>query len=73
MTPRAARPPGRGPLYDRVLGSIRRESLIPQGGRVVVALSGGGDSVALTLLLSQLAERAPFKVVGVAERNISPV
>jgi len=34
--------------------------------RVVVALSGGSDSVALTLLMSDLAETANFTVVGVA-------
>ena len=57
------------PLGDRVLGTIRQESLVPEGGRVVIALSGGADSVALTLLLSELAETGTFDLVGVAHLN----
>ena len=57
------------PLQNRVLRTIQRESLITQGDRVVVALSGGADSVALTRLLSELAETASFEVAGVAHLN----
>lgn len=57
------------PLHDRVLRSIQRESLIAPGDRVVVALSGGADSVALTRLLCEVAETASFEVVGVAHLN----
>jgi tRNA(Ile)-lysidine synthase len=57
------------PLQNRVLRTIQRESLITPGGRVVVALSGGGDSVALTRLLSELADTGSFEVVGVAHLN----
>ena len=57
------------PLQERVLQTIRRESLIASGDRVLVALSGGADSVALTRLLSELAETASFKVVGVVHLN----
>ena len=57
------------PIQKRVLQTIRRESLITSGDRVLVALSGGADSVALTRLLSELAETASFEVVGVAHLN----
>ena len=56
-------------LHDRVLGVIRRESLITDDSRVAIALSGGSDSVALTLLLSELADTVPFEVAGVAHLN----
>ena len=56
-------------LQNRVLRTIQRESLITPGNRVVVALSGGPDSVALTRIMSELAETARFAVVGVAHLN----
>ena len=57
------------PLQERVLRTIQREVLITPGDRVVVALSGGADSVALMRLLSDLAATASFEVVGVAHLN----
>ena len=56
-------------LEDRVLRLIERERLIPRGGRVVVALSGGADSVALTLMLHELASPSTFTLSGVAHLN----
>ena len=52
------------PLQSRVLRTIRQGSLIPDHGRVLVALSGGADSVSLTLLLCELAPIAGFTVAG---------
>ena len=56
-------------LRRRVVNTIERESLIPPGGRVLVALSGGGDSVALAALLCDVASTASWSVVGFLHVN----
>jgi tRNA(Ile)-lysidine synthase len=56
-------------LAERVATFLSREGLIPKGARVAVAVSGGGDSVALWCLLAELAEHARFTVVGLAHLN----
>jgi tRNA(Ile)-lysidine synthase len=56
-------------LHQQVRRTIRRHGLIPPGARVLVGVSGGSDSVALTRLLLDLAERGEFTVVGLAHLN----
>ena len=56
-------------LSQRVEAAINEHRLIPQGGRVVVALSGGGDSVALAHLLCEMSAIAPWSVVGFLHIN----
>jgi tRNA(Ile)-lysidine synthase len=56
-------------LHQRVLRTLRRGSLIPEGGRVLVGLSGGSDSVGLLLVLRDLAESGRFSVAGAAHFN----
>ena len=56
-------------LADRVLRTIRRYGLVPSGGRVVVALSGGPDSVALVHLLREIERSGVLAVAGLAHVN----
>ena len=56
-------------LSQRVEVAINEHRLIPQGGRVVVALSGGGDSVALARLLCEMSVMASWSVVGFLHIN----
>jgi tRNA(Ile)-lysidine synthase len=56
-------------LDERVLDTIRRHALLRRGDRVLVALSGGPDSVALLRLLRELEAAGELVVAGVAHLN----
>lgn len=56
-------------LHQQVRRTIRRHGLVPPGTRVLIGLSGGSDSVALTRLLLDLAGHGEFTVTGVAHLN----
>ena len=48
---------------------MRRNGLCPSGTRLLIGLSGGSDSVALVLLLRDLAEQGGFILVSLAHLN----
>lgn len=54
------------PLVERVLATIRKHGLVQPGTRVVAAVSGGADSVALALALGALAPSHDFTLAGLA-------
>lgn len=56
-------------IHQQVRRTIRRHALVPPGTRVLIGLSGGSDSVALTRLLLDLAEHGEFTVAGLAHFN----
>jgi tRNA(Ile)-lysidine synthase len=56
-------------LHQQVRRTIRRYALLPSATRVLIGLSGGSDSVALVLLLQELARDGQFSVVALAHLN----
>jgi tRNA(Ile)-lysidine synthase len=56
-------------LLQQVRRSILRHALIPPGSRVLVAVSGGSDSVALLRAVLALAPTSEFTVAGIAHFN----
>lgn len=56
-------------LHQSVRRTIRRHGLLAPGSRVLIGVSGGSDSVALTLLLLDLAEHGGFAIAGLAHLN----
>ncbi|HTM26872.1 MAG TPA: tRNA lysidine(34) synthetase TilS [Vicinamibacterales bacterium] len=56
-------------LLSRVRRSIERQALCAPGARILVALSGGADSVALLLILRALQDEGVVEVAGAAHLN----
>ena len=56
-------------LHQRVRKSIEHYGLCPPGSQLLVAISGGCDSVALLFLLRDLAENGKFTLAGLAHLN----
>ena len=56
-------------LIDRVRQFVRQHDLISAGTRVVAAVSGGSDSVALVHLLRALADAGELHLAGIAHFN----
>ena len=56
-------------LLDRVRATIRAHDLARPDTRVLVAVSGGSDSVALAYLLTELAQRHELRIAGIIHVN----
>jgi tRNA(Ile)-lysidine synthase len=57
------------PLVARIRRTVRHFSLMPAGARVLVAVSGGADSMALLHALRELERAGECRLVGLAHLN----
>jgi tRNA(Ile)-lysidine synthase len=58
-------------LAARVLAGIRRRELFERGARVVAAVSGGSDSVALAWILRELSDAGALRLTAIAHLDHS--
>jgi tRNA(Ile)-lysidine synthase len=58
-------------LAARVLAGIRRRQLFEPGARVVAAVSGGSDSVALAWILREMSEAGALRLTAIAHLDHS--
>ena len=56
-------------LLQQVRRTIRRHALCPPGTRLLIGVSGGSDSIALTLILRELAAHSGFSIATLAHFN----
>lgn len=56
-------------LSEQVATTIQRRIRLPRGARVLAAVSGGADSVALAWVLAELAERGTLVLAGIGHLN----
>jgi tRNA(Ile)-lysidine synthase len=56
-------------LHQKIRRTIQRHGLCPPGSRVLIGISGGSDSVALALLMRDLARNNGFSLVALAHLN----
>ena len=56
-------------LHQQVRRTIRRHALCPPGTRLLIGVSGGSDSIALTLILREISGHADFSIATLAHFN----
>jgi tRNA(Ile)-lysidine synthase len=56
-------------IHQQVRRTIRRHALVPTGARVLAAVSGGSDSVALAWVLRELSDSGDLDLAGLAHLN----
>src|SRR4030095_6077926 len=56
-------------LVSKVRAFIRRHDLIPRGARVLAAVSGGSDSIALAHILLDLDREGDLQLAGIVHLN----